>query len=309
MRLLNILTLLFLLNSIALARIWTDNKERKIDAEMLESNETQVLFKLKDGRKTWFDIAKLMQKDQAYIKSQEQVTKDRLEAQKKAALTMKILFIGNSYTGGVRKAVIEIVAASPYAKSELKFINPGGRNLLQHSENKGVLDTLKSKKWDVVVLQDQSQTPAVANDRFRQGLKKLDDIIDGIGAQTMLFMTWGYRDGDLKHNPQRFPTYKPMQDELTKAYEGGAEMANAKIVPVGEAWRSVRSSNKALGIELYRGDGSHPSKKGAYLAANVFYMTLFGADPTKLDFTFGLPADECKVMQMAAAKAAKMYNK
>jgi hypothetical protein len=64
-----------------------------------------------------------------------------------------------------------------------------------------------------------------------------------------------------------------------------------------------------LGVELYRGDGSHPSKKGAYLAANVFYITLFGADPTKLDFTFGLPVDECKIMQVAAAKATKMYNK
>jgi hypothetical protein len=243
MRLLNILTLLFLLNSIALVRIWTDNKERKIDAEMLEFNETKVLFKLKNGRSTWFESGKLAKKDQDYIKSQEQVIKDRLAAKKEAAFTMKILFIGNSYTGGVRKAVIEIVAASPYSRSELKFINPGGRNLLQHSESKVVLDALKSKKWDIVVLQDQSQTPAVANDRFKQGLKKLDDIIDGIGAQTMLFMTWGYRDGDLKHNPQRFPAYKPMQDELTKAYEGGAEMASAKIVPVGEAWRSVRKSN------------------------------------------------------------------
>lgn len=298
MRIIKLISLISLfIFSTATARIWTDEKKRTIDAEMLEVNEKQVLFKLKDGRKLWFDIAKLVQEDQDFIKTQ-----------KEALLAKKILFIGNSYTAGIRNAVTEIIAASPHAKSELKFISPGGRTLLQHSENKDVINLIKSQKWDFVVLQDQSQTPAVAIDNFHKGLKALDDLIDETGAQTVLYMTWGHRDGD-KGNPQLIGTYTAMQDALTKAYEGGAKMANAKIAPVGEAWRDIRTTNNDLGVGLYVGDGRHPSNKGAYLAANVFYRTLFGEDPTKLNFTSNLPEEERKVMQAAAAEAVKAYQK
>jgi len=297
MRLINVLSIFILLHSAAFARIWTDNLERTIDAEMLEMKENKVLFKLKDGRNVWFDVAKLAQADQDYIKTQ-----------KEALLSKKILFIGNSYTAGIRKAMTEIIAASPHAKSELKFICPGGRTLLQHSENKEVLDLIKSQKWDFIVLQDQSQTPAVAYENFLQGTKQLDDLIDKSGAQTILYMTWGHRDGD-KGNPQIIGTYTEMQNKLTKAYEDGAKAANAKIAPVGEAWRDIRSSNNDLGTGLYVGDGRHPSNKGAYLAANVFYRTLFGEDTTKLNFTFGLPDEECKMLQAAAEKAYKTYSK
>lgn len=296
-RLLNLLSIFILLQSTAFARIWTDNQDRTIDAEIKEIKENRVLFKLKGGREVWFDVSKLVQADQDFIKTQ-----------KEALLAKKILFIGNSYTAGIQKAVTEIIAASPHAKSELKFICPGGRTLIQHSENKDVLDLIKSQKWDFIVLQDQSQTPAVAYDNFLQGLKKLDNLIDETGAQTVLYMTWGHRDGD-KGNPQLIGTYTAMQDALTKAYEGGAKAANAKITPVGEAWRDIRSSNKDLGVGLYVGDGRHPSNKGAYLAANLFYMKLFGADPKKLNFTFGLLEEECKIIQAAAEKAHKNYSK
>ena len=219
---------------------------------------------------------------------------------------MKILFIGNSYTAGMRGAMKGLIDASPYKGSELAFICPGGRNLVSHAAGKNVLDKIKSKKWDFVVLQDQSQTPAVLKNRFLEGLKKLDAVIDANGSQTVLYMTWGHKNGD-KRNPGLAGTYKLMQDKLQAAYEEGAKSAKATLSPVGQAWRLVRNTNQKLGDGLYAGDGRHSSKKGAYLIANMHYVTLFNENPTPLGFTFGLPKEEADAILKAVVATAKQY--
>jgi hypothetical protein len=285
------------------ARLWTDAHGRRIEAEAVEVTDTRVRLRYAGGKETWVDIATLSGKDREYLTSLDAQGRPKSETEKPAAEAKRILFIGNSYTKGIKNAVKDIIALSPYADSTLEFIHPGGRNLKQHAGNPETLDAVRTGSWDYVVLQDQSQTPAVFPDRFREGLSELDELIDEIGAQTVLFMTWGYRDGDRKYNPERFPSYRPMQDELSRAYERGAEMADATLSPVGEAWRIVFKEDEALWKTLYKKDGSHPSPKGAYLAAHVFYWILFEEDPAALGFTFNLTEEECRILQMAAKQS------
>ena len=79
-----------------------------------------------------------------------------------AAENTRILFIGNSYTGQVRKAVTALVAASPHGKTtEMEFITPGGKTLEFHLKNEATTSRIAEGDWDFVVLQDQSQTYAV----------------------------------------------------------------------------------------------------------------------------------------------------
>ena len=289
------------------ARKWTDTQQRVIDAEMLEYTDSKILFKLKNGKKAWFEIAKLSQADQEFVKAKKEAGAKQKTEVKAVSYKQKILFIGNSYTAGMRGAMKGIIAASPYKESTLAFICPGGRNLLTHSKNNGVLGKIKSQKWDYIVLQDQSQTPAVLKHNFLEGLKNLDKEIDASGAETVLYMTWGHKDGD-KRNAGLIGTYKAMQDKLKSAYEEGAKMAEAKLSPVGQAWRLVRNTDQKLGDGLYSGDGRHPGKKGAYLIANMFYVTLFGEDPTSLGYTMNLPEDECRALQKAVLQTAKDYG-
>jgi hypothetical protein len=63
--------------------------------------------------------------------------------------------------------------------------------------------------------------------------------------------------------------------------------------------------NPKLGNELYRSDGSHPSQKGAYLAACVFYTTLFGEDPRTVKFNGGLLTAEADLIKAAAFSTRK----
>lgn len=216
------------------------------------------------------------------------------------AAPKKILFIGNSYTGGIRGAVAKLIKESPHTDTELTFINPGGKTLEFHLKNQATIEKIKNGKFDFVVLQDQSQTPAVFPKKFDKAAVELYKIIDQSGAQTVFYQTWGRRDGD-KMNKERFPTYEKMQKALSKSYSSAAQKCRAKLARVGDTWALVRKADDKLGRELYRGDGSHPSGKGAYLAACVFYRNFFNEDSAKSKFTGGLSEEEIKTIQKAAA--------
>ncbi|MED5585648.1 MAG: DUF4886 domain-containing protein [Verrucomicrobiota bacterium] len=212
------------------------------------------------------------------------------------AAPKKVLFVGNSYTGQVRSAVTKFFAASEQKETRLEFITPGGRTLKQHSEEAKTVERISGGGWDIVVLQDQSQTPAVFPGKFLSASKRLNQVITESGAKTAYYQTWGRRDGD-KQNAGRFGTYTKMQDALTKSYAQAAKRDKAILVPVGEVWRKVRKSDAKFGRELYKGDGSHPSVTGAYLVACCFYAVLTGSDPLSVKFDGGLPAAQARAIR------------
>lgn len=214
--------------------------------------------------------------------------------------TTKILFIGNSYTGQIRGVVEKLFAASPRAATtELAFITPGGKTLAYHLSTASTRKKIENGNWDFVVLQDQSQTPAGRPKSFHTAADGLDKLIDASGAKTVFYQTWGRRDGD-KANIHLFPDYESMQKALSKNYSAAAKRCDALLAPVGDSWRQVRLADAQLGTELYKKDGSHPSSKGAYLAACVFYATIFNeTPPADIKFKGGLTNAELKVIMEA----------
>ena len=200
--------------------------------------------------------------------------------------------------------VTKLVEQSPHAKTQISFIHPGGKTLELHLKNKETLDKIKHGNFDLIVLQDQSKFPAVFPDRFQKAAVALDKIIDQSGAKIVFYETWGRRDGD-KMNRKIFPTYDSMQEALSKNYRSIAKQCAADVAPVGSTWNIVRKKNPKLWRQLYRADGSHPSQKGAYLAACVFYATLFDEDPRKLKFNGDLIAAETKFIKEAAYSTTK----
>ncbi|NNM28048.1 MAG: hypothetical protein HKO57_00880, partial [Akkermansiaceae bacterium] len=78
----------------------------------------------------------------------------------------RILFIGNSYTGQIRNMLTRVVAASPHRATHLEFVTPGGKTLEFHAHDPPTLARIRNGNWDLVVLQDQSQTPALFPEKF-----------------------------------------------------------------------------------------------------------------------------------------------
>ncbi|MGB0153474.1 MAG: DUF4886 domain-containing protein [Verrucomicrobiales bacterium] len=211
-----------------------------------------------------------------------------------AADVSRVLFVGNSYTGQVRATFLSMLKGTEAENIHFEFITPGGCTLGRHLENDKTVKTIEEGDWDLVILQEQSQTPGLPGkfgDSFQDSADKLCRMIRTAGAEPVFYMTWGRRDGDSR-NSGIYPDYDAMQEKLTDAYEKAARRNKAEIAPVGIAWKKVRKEFPELGEKLYKADGSHPSALGACLVTSVFFQEVFGGDLKTMGAPKGVTDEE-----------------
>ena len=224
------------------------------------------------------------------------------------AADQSVLFVGNSYTSfnALHTIVADNVEADEvWSPTTFDAVTSGGYTLPRHltdaeTPGRALHAALVEGEMtlETVIFQDQSQIPGFPVDvpdkaASLAAVVELDALVAEAGAQTMLFQTWGRRDGDAM-NPTIYPDYATMQTLLTDGYwayhdaiEGTGR--RAWIAPVGEAWRLVWDDVLAAGgvpsdpesdfHRLYARDGSHPSPYGSFLVAAVFHAALTGHDP------------------------------
>lgn len=186
--------------------------------------------------------------------------------------------------------------------------NVGGYTMQGHSTDATSISKIYAQPWDIVVLQEQSQRPAfdpsqVASDTYPYA-RKLDSLIRDHRpcSETMFFMTWGYKNGDASNCASYPPicTYSGMQQRLRESYLQMAQDNGGIVSPVGAAWKLMRDSFST--IDLYSPDQSHPSLNGSYLAAAVFYASIFHKSPIASTFTAGINSTDAGNMKRIAAK-------
>jgi len=207
----------------------------------------------------------------------------------------RVLFIGNSYTYvNDLPSTFARLAGSAGRPVEVSSVANGGETLSQHAAASDSLDAIASRRWTYVVLQEQSETPATWPGRTSMypAVRSLAGVIESAGATPMLFMTWAHRDG--------LPTagladYGAMQQPIDDAYLAIARELSVPVAPVGYAWSQVRRDHPEIG--LWADDGSHPSGAGTYLAACVFYASIFRASPAGLTFYGDVGADQARLLQ------------
>tara|TARA_B100001057_G_C22790178_1_gene927288 strand:+ start:106 stop:861 length:756 start_codon:yes stop_codon:yes gene_type:complete len=221
----------------------------------------------------------------------------------------KILFLGNSYTAQSGKFIKEIFTREG-GSYELQFGTPGGKDLTFHLTDSTSQKTLKSARWDFVVIQDQSQKPGLGGKYtlgFDTSAKGLASAIRKQGGKPCFFMTWGRRDGD-KRNTQVYPDFSTMHEKISGAYEKAGRENDSLVAPVGHAFSIIHSQDKALFKKLYKKDGSHPSSQGGYLAACVLWGSLTGKDPSLIRWNGALKRGEAKFLRSVASKAVRQNN-
>ena len=213
----------------------------------------------------------------------------------------RILFIGNSLT--FYNDLPEVFAELSRSDGRPVLVETaaqGGWTLEDHAASSQTLDLIANADWDYVVLQEQSRRPAILENRRNQmipAVHMLDEVITESGAVTVLFMTWGNREGLPEAG---YPDYLSMQAGLQAGYLEVAEAVDALVVPVGTAWE--QTTREDLALNLWQPDGIHPSEAGTYLAACVFYAWFFHSSPEGLDYPPGLSADTAAVLQAIAAQ-------
>lgn len=209
------------------------------------------------------------------------------------AAPRNLLFVGNSYSyfnNSLHNHVRSMAhAADPETrKGVFKSVTISGGILSDHAA--GLPAMLKSRKWDVVVLQGQSTEPLPSNprraDRFMGALRQYDQWIRETGAKTVLYMTWAFRGR------------MAMSGQLAQAYVVAGNEIGALVVPVGLAFE--RAIKVQPDLALHHADNMHPSMAGTYLASCVFYAALYGKSPVGNAYTAGLPRELVEFLQKTA---------
>lgn len=127
------------------------------------------------------------------------------------------LFIGNSYTymNDMPSTVLKI-ARSLGDDLDYAMAAPGGHTLEQHAGDSATAARIKSKRWDAIVLQEQSQLPAVTPEQLKERLiisqvRRLDSMAHNSNpsCRTVLFETWGRKNGDGEFAGRRDLVYRP----------------------------------------------------------------------------------------------------
>lgn len=217
-------------------------------------------------------------------------------------LKRKVLFLGNSYTQfNNLPGLLASAAASVGDTLEFDFNYPGGHTLDQHFGNTQSINKIKEGGWDFVVLQDQSQRPALPQYSFSAAIN-LSALIRKHNpcSRPLFYMTWGRKNGDSQFCSSWPPvcTYDGMDSLLGKRYLEMAQINKTEVSPVGATWKFIRQNHPT--IELYNADESHPSLAGSYAAACSFFASVFKKDPATVTYNGGLPAATAAIIRQAA---------
>jgi hypothetical protein len=212
----------------------------------------------------------------------------------------RVLFIGNSYTyTNDLPLVFAKLALAGGHQVETGMAAEGGWSLNDHLQSTATIKAIQSTKWSFIVLQEQSQIPASVQDRtgsMYPAARSLVHQIEADGATPIFFLTWAHREG---WPEEGLPDYDSMQLQIAQGYLGIAKELNVQVAPAGYAWWTTRDQYPE--VALWQADGSHPSDEGTYLAACVFYATIFRQSPEGLTYRENLPEQTASLLQRIAS--------
>ena len=139
------------------------------------------------------------------------------------------------------------------------FLSDGNEYGLQ------VKGLLSNKKYDYVIIQEQSLRPAEHPESFLKSVREFIPLIRKYGACPVLYETWGRAVGSNELVLHGW-THEYMQDLLISAYEAAASERGAILVRAGERFHEAYRR----GEPVFDSDGSHPSEYGSRLIAETF---------------------------------------
>ncbi len=193
---------------------------------------------------------------------------------------MNILFIGNSYTyyNDMPASLFLPIAEAEGLSVEVTAVTKGGYDLSRFAdpedeEGKRLRRTVRGRRYDVVVLQDQSCDPIRDEERFLGGVRDLKALLGKQTKRFVLYATWGRKTGSPQLEELGM-TSDEMTEALSAAYRKAGALYGMDVAEVGRAFVAYAKAHPDA--ELYNADLSHPSIVGSAVAAETIFGTVFG---------------------------------
>jgi len=219
---------------------------------------------------------------------------------------LDILFIGNSFTyyNDLPKVIFKGICDSAGYDVTVDQVTKGAWNLYKFSaatDEMGaqVREKLNSKKYDVVVIQEQSATPVKNPAQFYTSVRRMHDLITANGAETVLYSTWGYHE-DYSPLDSCGGSTVVMEMKLRAAYTAIGEELGLDVAYSGTAMLDVYKNST---LNVYDPDLHHSSKLGSTVSAYTIFAQIFGVDPRTVSYRGTLTESEAKIVREAAYKA------
>lgn len=184
----------------------------------------------------------------------------------KKAKTVRLLTVGNSFSGNATSQLGNLVKAAGHTLIH-RPMSIGGASMATHWTRverhekdpkdpaglygtKNLKDELKSEEWDFVTIQ-QASIQSHNVDTYRPYASQLHGLIkkQAPKAEILVHQTWAYRVDDprfaKKDPPKGEPTTRQeMHDALTKAYDTIAGELKLRVIPVGDAFQLADTDPK-----------------------------------------------------------------
>jgi hypothetical protein len=211
---------------------------------------------------------------------------------------LRVLFIGNSltYTHNLPAMVEQLAAAAGEAAISTESVVFGGYSLEDHWHRGDALRAIDKGGWDVVVLQQGPSALPESRALLVQYAQLFAERIRAVGARPAMYSVWP----DLS----RIEAW----DSVTTSYAEAARAINGILLPAGEALREAHRRDPTL--QLFEGDGFHPSALGSYLAALALFSRLTEHTPAgmaPLASPIPLSSSTAQVLEASAASALEKF--
>lgn len=206
---------------------------------------------------------------------------------------MHILFLGNSHTQ--RHDVPATVAALLEAGRRPVHVEvataPGLMHLDERATDEPTLELLRSRDWDVVVMQAQNYSLSGTTDYPNDGSVSLVRNVRKSGGLPVLYAEWPRRGID-------------ETDIILEAYDAIARQEPACLPPVPETFDHAIAEDPELDRTLIDTDGNHATPAGAFLAALVLSAAIGEEDVASLPAVSvpDVPADLQRRLRTLAAQ-------
>jgi hypothetical protein len=191
--------------------------------------------------------------------------------------TLDILMVGNSYTAGMFDELKKLLdAAKIMNRVETYTVN--GAYLDNHVSDFGVQEKLTSRTWDIVVLQDESQTPSIIGaspvfkdkpefDTYWLCLAAYNMTRKAYASNPNARLVW-FATPAYKNTPSMNVGTSYTYNRWRNTYSN----PNSQVAETGNAFLLSYAAQPAL--NLHDADLSHHSAAGQYLIACVMFDTI-----------------------------------
>jgi hypothetical protein len=181
----------------------------------------------------------------------------------------KILFVGNSLTySNDLPGLVKNIALQNNHPLEANSLSKPNYSLEDHWKEGYVVKEINKGLYDFVIVQQGPSALKASRDNLIEYSLLFAKACKDRACKLAFYMVWpsAERSFDFK--------------DVITSYTLAADTTHSILCPAGSAWLKVWELKKDL--QLYSGDGFHPSEQGSLLAALVLYGALFN----KNEFNF-----------------------